>query len=224
MIAQWTAALTLSVFGCMAWAQDVAEVPGGCTPLATVHKNECRTSTLLMCGQDRQVLTFANGRPDIVHFYDGDWGLAGFLYQANAQTRFERDPGRGAWLNLGDLIADGQDTEDGILLFSTRVVKNREFMFQGAYTLSDEVVELSGHAFRKGTLHREMQREGIDSSWLGFDMDIYVSEALGLFVEGDLTSHARDRASFTADHTPRVIRFEGEPGFLATRSEFGCDG
>lgn len=224
MIARLTAALILSVFGGVAFAQEVVEVPQGCTPLATVHKNECRTTTLLMCGKDRQVLTFANGRPDIVHFYDGDWALAGFLYQANANTRFDRKPGVGDMLNLERLIADGQDTEDGVLLFSTRVVKNREFMIQGSYTLSNEVVELSGHMFRKGALRREMQREGIDSSWLGFDIDIYVSEELGLFIEGDLVNHARGRESFSVDHTPRAIRFEGEPGFLATRSEFGCEG
>lgn len=224
MTARWIAVLLLSVFGSVAAAQELAEVPQGCTPQVTVHKNGCRTSVLLMCGAGRQVLTYADGKPDIVHFYDGDWGLAGFLYQANAQTRFDRQPGVGEMLDLTDLVADGRDTEDGVLLFSTRVVKNREFLIDGSYTLTDEEVDLSGHMFRKGTLHREMQREGIDSSWLGFDIDIYVSEELGLFIEGDLVNHARGRESFTVDHTPRAIRFEGEPGFLATRSDFGCDG
>lgn len=224
MIARVTAALILSVLGGVAGAQETAPVPEGCTALATVHKNACITTHLMMCGQDRQVVTFVDGRPDIVHYYDGTWGFAGFLYQANANTRFDRKPGAGEVLNLDQLIADGEDVEDTILLLNTRVVKDREFMFQGTYTLSDEVVELSGHQFRKGAVHREMQREGIESSWLGFDIDIYVSSELGMFVEGDLTNHAPGRESFTEDHTPRAIRFEGEPGFLATRSEFGCEG
>ncbi|WP_147232874.1 hypothetical protein [Phaeobacter gallaeciensis] len=225
MIARVMLALIASLMGSLAWAQETIVIPQGCTPLATVHQTACNVTTLLTCGDDqRQALSYKKGNLDQVHLFDANWGLQGFLYQANAETRFDLKPGFGETFVLADLIKDGADSEDGIMLFSTRVVKNREFLLRGSYDLTGETVDLDGHVFRKGTLSREMGREGIASSWLGFEFDILVSEELDLFIEGSVVNKAEGRDDFEISQEPQSIRFEGDAGFLASMSEFGCDG
>ncbi|MEX0351086.1 MAG: hypothetical protein AB3N15_16805 [Paracoccaceae bacterium] len=200
------------------------QVPQGCTALATVHKNSCAVSTIMDCGQTLLVRGFRDGHADSASVYDGNWGMLEFLYRANAETRFTLKPGSGEKLDLDKLISDGVATENGIFLFNTRVVKNREFNFEGQYTLGDEEVVLDGHSFRKGTVLREMERDGIEGSKIGFGLDLLVSDDLNLMIEGNITRHFEGQDSLTVDQTPRAIRFPDQPGFLATKSEFGCDG
>lgn len=225
MIARVMLAMIASFMGSLAWAQETIVIPQGCTPLATVHQTACNVTTLVACGEDqRQALSYKKGNLDQVHLFDANWGLQGFLYQANAETRFDLKPNVGEAFVLADLIKDGTDSEDGIMLFSTRVVKNREFTLRGSYELSSETVDLDGHMFRKGTLRREMGREGIASSWLGFEFEILVSEELDLFIEGSVLNKAEGRDDFEVIQDPKSIRFEGDTGFLASVSDFGCDG
>ncbi|WP_372573528.1 hypothetical protein [Ruegeria jejuensis] len=200
------------------------QVPQDCTALATVHKNSCAVSTVMDCGQTFLVFGFLDGNPESANVYDRNWGMLEFLYRANAETRFTLKPGSGKNLQLDQLLSDGVATESGVFLFNTRVVKNREFTFDGKYTLDEEEVVLDGHTFRKGVFLREMEREGIEGSKIGFGFDFLGSDELDLFIEGSLTRHFEGRDSLTVDQTPRAIRFPGQPGFLATRSEFGCDG
>lgn len=203
-------------------AQTVA-VPEGCTPIATVHKTACVVSTLFDCGSQRQILTYHDGTPDQTHMHTRDWGLAGFLYQANSDTRFDAVPGSGDVMTLSDLVADGRDTESGKLLFSTRVIQGREFVLQGEYVLSEDEVTLDGNVFRKGRLNRMFEREGVAGSRLEFAFDFYVSPELDLFFEGSFTSKPEGQDAITFERNPMSIRFAGEPGFLAARSEFGCE-
>ncbi len=203
-------------------AQELVPVPEGCKPLATVHKNGCTVSTLFDCGVGKQVLSFHKGKPSQVHQYDANWGLRGFLYQANEQTRFDVKPNSGAMLKLKDLLAEEKDAESGILLFSSRVVKDREFVLEGAFELTGEEVTLDGHTFQQGKLNRAFEREGVEGSRLEFEFDILVSEELNLFIEGAVINKPEGREPVPIDHTPRSIRFEGDPGFLATMSEYGC--
>lgn len=211
------------LLGGTAIAQDGAPVPAGCKPVATVHKNSCTVSTIFDCGSTRQVISYVNGKPDQTHFYDRNWGLTGFLYQANDETRFDLEQGSGEVMKLSDLVSDGIDAEHGVLLFSTRVVKNRPFQLDGAFELTDDTVDLSGHTFRTGRLNRMFERENVAGSRLDFELDIYVSEQLDLFLEGSIISRAEGVDARTTDHTPRAISFEGDPGFLAVRSDFGCE-
>ncbi|MEM7317786.1 MAG: hypothetical protein AAF408_02055 [Pseudomonadota bacterium] len=197
-------------------------VPEGCTPIATVHKNSCAVSTILTCDNSFLILGYTSDRPEVAHMYDSNWTLTGFLYQANSETRFDVDLSRGKGMNLQDLLTDGQDTESRTMLFSTRVVKNREFVMDGQYQMTDQEVDLGGDTYRIGKFQRTLQREGIAGSRLDFEYDFYVSEAENIFIEGAFTRSAEDRQSERVDQTPRDIRFEGDPGFLATSSDFGC--
>lgn len=223
MIKRLTLTLFGTVLGGIAFAQETVPVPAGCKAIATVHKNTCAVSTIFECGSTRQVLSYVNGKPDQTHFYDLGWGLTGFLYQANDETRFDVEQGSGEVMELSDLVSDGIDAEHGVLLFSTRVVKNRPFQLDGAFVLTEDTVELSGNTFRTGRLNRMFERENVAGSRLDFEFDIFVSEQLNIFLEGSVTSRAEGVDARTIDHTPRAISFADEPGFLAVRSDFGCE-
>lgn len=220
MKARLTSFLTLIL--CTPLAAEQAVVPEGCTPVVTVHKNSCATSVILQCEGGFEVHGYRSGRRDQGHAYTADWGLASFDYQGDSGTRFLRAPGQGEWMNLSNLIADGEDTEDGIMLFTTRVVNDREFSIVGSYTLDGEEAYLSGKPFRTGTLKRQFERPGIESSRLNVEFDILVSEELNLFIEGSYTTTPFEGDPIPADYTPRAVVFEGEEGFLATQSQFGC--
>ncbi|MEX0337663.1 MAG: hypothetical protein AB3N11_01345 [Arenibacterium sp.] len=211
-------ALTL----CSPVAAEVADVPAGCTPVVTVHKNSCATSVIFQCTGGFEVHGYRSGRRDQGHAYFPDWGLASFDYQGDSGTRFLRPPGQGEWMSLQNLIADGKDIEKGTILFTTRVVNDREFRIEGEYTLDGEEAYLSGKPFRTGKLKRRFERPGIESSRLNVEFDILVSEELNLFIEGSYSTTPYQRDAFEFDYTPRAIVFEGEDGFLATSSQYGC--
>lgn len=220
MINRLILALAASLCAGPVWAQ--AQIPEGCEPLATVHKNGCAVSTLFQCADGFTVHGYHEGRLDQVHYYDSGWGLRGFLYQGNNETRFDTVPG-GETMKLSDLVADGEDVELGTMLFSTRVVKGREFTLEGTYTLTDEVVTLDGVDFKSGSFLRMFERPGVEGSRGEFEFDILVSEERNLFIEGSSTRFSEQGEPVHFDNTPRAIRFQGQEGFLASQSQFGCE-
>jgi hypothetical protein len=209
--------------GTAAWAQT-AEIPAGCTPRATVHKQSCVATTIFDCGTRLDVVSYENGKKAGVHFYDMTWGFAGFLFQANPETRFDRKAGDGEVVNLSTLLAEGTDHEKTTVLFSSRVVKGRQYLIEATLTMSGESIELDGHTLQHGTFDRTFERKGIESTRLSYAFDFYVSEDLDLFIEGSQVRRAEGVDDVHIDHTPLGLRLEGQPGFLATVSEFGCDG
>ncbi|MEX0280226.1 MAG: hypothetical protein AB3N13_03425 [Arenibacterium sp.] len=218
---KWLIAILAMIPGAAVGAEP-AVVPQGCSPRVTVHKNSCATSIIMQCSDGFEVHGYRDGRRDQGHAYFPDWGLASFDYQGDSGTRFLRVPDEGDWMKLSDLIANGEDTEEGTMLFTTRVVNDREFKIVGRYTLDGEEAYLSGKAFRTGKLKRRFERPGIESSRLEVEFDILVSEELNLFIEGSHLTTLFGQDPYFADYTPRAVVFEGEDGFLATSSQYGC--
>lgn len=203
------------------WAETVP-VPEGCTPIATALKTSCHATTLLDCGATREAHTFRDGEPIVVHVYTPEWEMTEFRFAAFSGARMTAVPGTGANTELDVLLDSGRSEESGSFLMNTPMIEDRPFTMRGHIDLTDETPELGGIPFRKARMYRSFEREPGDGN-MSFELDIYVAPESDLFIEGSWTRSVRGGTQEAFDQTPYHVAMPGETGFLAVRSEQGCE-
>lgn len=203
-----------------AWAQQVP-VPESCTPLVTVLKNSCVSTTVFDCGATRVAHTYASGAQVAIHVYASDWEFSEFRYPEENSVRMVFVEGSGSSVALDSLWESGETPADGQFLMSTGVIKDRAYTMSGRNELTGETT-ISDVPFRSGKIFRlfELTPGG---GGLAFETDIYVSRDQDLFIEGAWQRTVFGNNLEVFDHTPYALAMPGDAAFLSDRSERGCE-
>ena len=198
------------------------ETPDGCTPVATVMKTVCQATTVFRCANSIESHTYQNGEHAVIHEYQPNWDMVGFRFAGFAGASMTAIAGSRDDTNLNELIKTGQTEENGKFVMNTRMIKDRPYVLSGQVSLSEDVAEFGGAAFRTGSIKRLFEREP-GAGGMAFEVDIYVSEDPDLFIEGSWTRSVFGSETEMFDQTPYAIAWPGEDGFLATMPDQGCE-
>ena len=215
------AALSVMVWQGPADAQAAIPVPENCTALATVHKTLCAATTILTCGAERRSVTYVDGALEHEHIYDADWALTGYNFETDDTVNLRHEAGSGASMSFAQLIESGMSPAEGTFVMKTGRV-SRAFVLSGENRLTGEVVMLGDEPFLAGEVTRLFEVKP-GAGGLEFGISFLVSADRQLFIEGAMTRNAYGSGEEILDHTPMRFASPGEPGFLANRSEFGCN-
>ena len=192
--------------------------PEGCSPLATVHRNSCIATTVFSCAAGYQMHTYAYGKFDGVLHYSKDWVFNGYSEPGLDLARTDSST---LVAPIDNLLTKGWMTEEGNFALSTKLFKNRTYALTGESTLGIETVVFNDTVFRAGSTYRDFARQA-GGAGFGFEVEFLYSEDRDLRIEGVWT---RTSAGGTPDrlaHDIRAVYFEGEAGFMAATSEYGC--
>ena len=205
-----------------AMAQSAAIVPEDCTPVATVHKNNCVASTIVTCGEgEHRSLTYRRGKLSSTNSYDADWSFTKWETRGAGAMEFAAVPGTGAAMSVAALKATGTHEGTGDFVINSKVIRNQGYTLTGSTNATGETVTVSGEAFAVYHADRAFARKGA-SQVLTFAVDIYISQSRDLVIEGTGSRGVNDMPMQSFDMTPRAVYGPGDPGFLQTMSEFGC--
>ncbi|WP_424988243.1 hypothetical protein [Microbulbifer sp. S227A] len=215
------AALVLATVATPLTAQQVS-VPQGCEPIVTVAKKSCIATTIFDCGSHFEEAAFSHGQPAYTHVFNADWAFVEYRLGDDLRTiEIGFDDGRS--ITLPGLLEHGSATSDRPAVIGSGALKGLKYRLHSEAALGDETLDLSGHSFRKGTLHRGFVRQQGENS-LDFEFDIYVSEELNLFIEGAYSRKTAATDPEWLEQSPLSLYFPGDPGFLSTQLDEGCDG
>lgn len=206
-----------------AGAQDLVETPSGCTAVATVHKEACFATTIFRCGDQFRSITYRNGAEDHEHLYDSDWSLLAYLTNLPNAPRMDRLPeAGGASMSFAELAETGASPASGTYKMVTGRI-DRDFLLSGESRLTGETVAIGAHEFEVGMSDRLFEPKP-GAGGLTFAIEFLISRDLGVFIEGSMTRNAFGAGDERLEQTPQLVALPGEPGHLARRSEFGCNG
>lgn len=216
-------ALTIAAFFIVSpvLANEVA-VPEGCMAIATVYKTSCHATTMFDCGASKEAHTFRSDVPLVVHVYTPDWEMTGFRFAEIEGASMESIPDTGANTNLAQLLTTGKSEEAGQFLMNTGVVKDRKYFLSGQIELKDETVEFGEEKYQQALMHRIFEPKP-GAGGMDFEIDVYYSPEKDLLIEGTWSRSIFGSPKETFDQTPYRVLWPGEEGFLATRSEQGCE-
>ncbi|MBW4707033.1 hypothetical protein KX928_04450 [Roseobacter sp. YSTF-M11] len=222
---QRSAALALGVLlsAPMALAQDKIRVPDACTAVATVHKNSCVTTSVMQCaGSTWQALTYRRGKPQGTTHYDRDWAFVKWeTHDANSLT-MEHVPGSGISMNIRDLMDIGYHDASGDFLMTTNIIDGQRYVLSGRTEHTGGTVMVGDEEFLVFTAERLFERDA-GAGGLAFTLDILVSLSRELVIEGRWSRRVMDGDEEVFDYTPVAVHERGDPGFLSTMSEYGCE-
>jgi hypothetical protein len=216
-------AMTVLTFGTTGsvYAQTAA-VPEGCDAVATIQKQSCFATTVFECADGKQVNSYQNDELQSIHFHSSTWQIVSFLMIEMGNAEMRAIESSGSNTNLNAAMDAGVETESGKFLLNTGVIKDREYTMSGTLTMSGETLDLNGVTFAKGSVSRVFEINPGDGG-LGFDAEIYYAPDLDLFVEGKWTRSMFGDTQQSFDQTPVGLSLPGDSGFLATKSEVGCE-
>lgn len=215
-------AIALPISAGAALSAESLSVPPGCEAVVTVEKAGCIATTVLNCGTHFEGRSFANGHLQASHLFTRDWAFSGYVLRNGLQTvEIAFDEGRS--ITLADLVENGAATTDRRASIGSGRLKALEYHLISEAALTGETVELGGHTFQRGTLRRSFQRSNGANS-LEFELEILVSPALDLLIEGMYSRQTKGSDPEILNQTPRSLRFPGDPGFLALKLGEGCNG
>ncbi len=203
-------------------AADQIPVPEGCTPLVTVMKNSCFATTVMDCGTSKEAHSYTDGDLQIIHAYAPDWQLEEFRLVSMNGASMTAVPETGSNMKIQELLENGRVEESGEFLFNTGVIEDRKYNMVGRVELSGEDVDLSGVSFKQGRIFRTFELQP-GAGGMDFEMDLYVSSNPDLVIEASWQRSIMGNNLETFDLTPLSLAWPGEHGFLADRSEVGCD-
>ncbi|WP_299825279.1 hypothetical protein [uncultured Roseobacter sp.] len=216
-------ALLLSAAAPIVLAEDRVRVPNACTAVATVHKNSCVTTSIMQCANSSwQALTFRRGKPLGTTHYDRDWAFVKWeTHDANSLT-MEHVPGSGISMNIRDLMDIGYHEAQGEFVLTTNIIDGQPYVLSGRTEYSGANVTVGDEEFLVFKADRLFEREA-GAGGLAFNVDVLVSLSRELVIEGKWSRRVLDGDEEVLDYTPQAIYERGDPGFLATTSEFGCE-
>lgn len=200
---------------------QTAPVPEGCTPLVTVLKNSCVATTVFDCGDTRLAHTYETGVLTAINVYTPEWEFSEFRYPEEDSVRMVYVEGSGSSLALDQLWDSGETPSSGQFLVSTRVIRDRNYTMSGRNELTGEAT-LNGVPFRTGKIYRLFEITP-GNGGLEFETEIYVSRDKDLFLEGAWRRSISGNNLEVFDHTPYALAMPDDAGFLADRSEQGCE-
>ncbi|WP_195821256.1 hypothetical protein [Roseobacter sp. MH60115] len=216
-------AVWLGVAAPVAVADEPVRVPEGCAAVATVHKNSCVTTTILQCTDGSwQALSYRRGQLMSTDHYEKGWDFTKWETEGAGAMEFSAVPGTGSAMAVADLAATGSHTASGDFVMNSNIIKDQAYTLSGQTKATGETVTISGEILDIYLAERAFARKGADQV-LNFSADIFVSRARDLVVEGDLGRAVNNGTREQFDFTPQAIYGPGEPGFMMTMSEFGCD-
>lgn len=202
-------------------AQDLA-VPESCNAVATVHYSACETTTYLQCGDAGWLgVTHMRGKQLGVTHYGTDWNFLKWETEGSARMTFEIVPNSGKALDWDVLREDQVQEASADYVINTKVLKNQGFVLSGSTRATGEVVTLNGEAFDVYEGERNFKRNGA-SMTLNFRMRLLFSQERDLMIDGSSQRAVNGHGWMPVATQPQALRGPGEPGFLATTSEFGC--
>lgn len=217
-----SAVLTLALCVTPALSQQQVPLIEGCEAVATVLKDGCTATTVQRCENAMIDDTYVNGTRIDRHIFDDQWSIIGYAGQQDSFV-IRIDPAKSDKASLDELEKTGEIFTKKVGKWETGVIKDRDLIVEETYTLSDEVVTISGIPFRKGRIKRlsiinERNRD-LDSLW---EFDLYLSEDRSIFFEGG-GGALRNGRDLSKGRNPVAIALPGQPGFRADRSEVGCE-
>ncbi len=199
-----------------------AAIPENCSAIATALKTSCHATTIFDCGASREAHTYRADEHMVVHVYSPAWELTEFRYAGFEGLRMTAIPGTGVNTRLDQLLQAGSAEETGQFVLNTGMIKDRGYTLSGHIEMTGENPDLGGTVFRKARMHRTFEvKPGAGGMY--FRIDLYVSTDPDLFVEGNWARSVFGSEMEEFDQTPYAIAWPGDDGFLATRSERGCD-
>jgi hypothetical protein len=195
-------------------------VPDGCTAYVTVQHSNCNVSQHYTCSKDAKGDQWA-----VYEGVDGPY----YMSRIDAQTRWmesvdlisgdvdqldrETDPA-----SVTTLLSTGRDDYD----FTTLSDKGEVRRYVGYDKLTGETVNIDGITLARTVfdmsaydesgafLHRRKGRQFVSSKWRIFFSD-----------QEDFENAYGDKQS--TNDTPMTFAQPGEPGFLESMPQFGCD-
>lgn len=197
----------------------LSAVPEGCEAVASVAKSGCRVSIIMQCGAEHMVQSYVDGEAGDSHLFGANWDLLSYNSGPNDRGSFTItiDPSSGPGLDLARLIESGEDRTARKGTFSTPIIDGRAIEMEVIGTLRDETLTLNGVELRRGTAIRRFivnrKNPALDAV---FELDIYVSGARDLFIEGTVISTLNGKTT-SVDIVPTAIFLPGQDGFGALR-------
>ncbi|GFE51225.1 hypothetical protein So717_29780 [Roseobacter cerasinus] len=222
----WKAAATAVVLGLstsIVMASDPLVVPQGCTAVATAHKNGCTATTILQCADGAwQALSYRRGSLNNTLHYDAGWDFKMWETEGAGAMNFAAVPGTGKALDLAALVETGAHAPTGDFVMNSNIIRGQEYALSGATTATGETVTISGEVFDVYLAERAFARKGA-TQVLNFSTELLISQSRAFMLEGNFSRAVNNGPREQFELRPQKIYEPGEPGFMATASEFGCD-
>lgn len=216
------AAALLGVSATAATASDPLVLPAGCTAVATAHKNGCTVTTVLQCADGEwQALSYRRGSLNNKLHYDRAWDFKMWETEGAGAMNFAAVPGTGKALDIATLIETGAHTPTGDFVMNSNIIRGQEYALSGETKATGETLEVSGEVFDVYLAERAFARKGA-TQVLNFSTELLISQSRELVLEGNFSRAVNDGPREEFELRPQKIYGPGEPGFMATASEFGC--
>ncbi|MGC3940477.1 hypothetical protein ACOTTU_21970 [Roseobacter sp. EG26] len=204
-------------------AQDLAEVPEGCQPVATVHKNGCATTTISQCSDATwQAVSYRRGKPLGTLSYDRDWGFFKWQTHESNKLTLELVPGTGTAMSRAALLETGRHDASGEFRLTTNIIEGQPYILTGNTEKTGATEVISGETYTFYKARRLFERE-VGKGGLSFEVDVLIAEDRDLMIEGRWSRSVMGGNEEVFEFAPRAIARPGDSGFLATLSEYGCE-
>lgn len=202
-----------------AQAEQVFNLPAGCTAYLTVQETSCSVDHHFRCegdpaGTQRRV-SLDEDRMTYMGQIDAEAQWLESYHPLSGHTeKLESNPAEPA--SLSDLIADNVDDYD----FRTRSVEIGETRYVGRDTLTGKTVTIDGVTLDQTTFEITAFSPDGAFQWSSKGSE-FISRDWRMFLSGTATIK-NSSETFERDNTPVEFIFPGEAGFLSTKPKYGC--
>lgn len=212
--------MTLALAGSGLAAQERFLPPAGCQAFVSIQMSSCRVSHLVRCVADGagsyQLMHFDQTGFQSTETFNGEAAAAGNYRLEGPEVVQTSVPG--SEQSLSELLRDGFD-------LYARLVDGDPAVgtILGHQVLTGEQVEIDGITFERIRLASAVLAPdgGLRATVSGTQL---LQRDWGLYLYAGLDVLAADGTEIAIGSEPVRFDFEGDPGFLTTTPEEGCDG